>query len=90
MYYPSEDEAEQISKLITEPEPKDWYKSKTVWANVLSTTVAVLSLLGAHPLLAEYSEHVLLAVGVLNVLLRFVTDQPVTTPAIVRRVRTKL
>lgn len=57
--------------------PKPFYFSKTVWLNVITTIIGALALLpGTIP--AEYEPYVLLAVGVLNVVLRvWFTDQPI-------------
>lgn len=57
---------------------KPWYRSKTLWANVFTVLIAILGLLGAHPLLEQYSDHILLVMGVIGILLRFVTDQPLS------------
>lgn len=57
---------------------KPWYTSKTVWANVIVVVVAILAYLGAQPNLlpAEFAPWVLAGVGVLNIVLRFLTGAP--------------
>lgn len=58
---------------------KPWWKSKTIWANVISAAVAVLLLVSQSPSFAEYGEYLALAQGILNIVLRLVTTQPVTS-----------
>lgn len=60
-----------------------WYESKTVWFNFLTSLVAILTLVpqvaGVVP--DEYLKYILLAVGVLNIILRiWFTDNPLTKP----------
>jgi hypothetical protein len=59
---------------------KPFWESKTFWANLIIALVAVLELANVSPLpLPEGSgEWLIFAAGVLNILLRFVTTQPVT------------
>lgn len=50
---------------------KPFYVSKIVWVNVLTTVVAVLTLLQDNPLVPpEAQPYVLAAVGIVNVVLR--------------------
>lgn len=58
--------------------PKPFYFSKTVWLNVITTIIGALTLFpGKVP--TEYEPYILLAVGILNVVLRvWFTDSPVT------------
>lgn len=56
---------------------KAWYASKTIWINVL-TTVAGLAAYGDFlPLSDEAKAALLAASGIANVLLRFITKQPI-------------
>lgn len=55
-------------------ETKPFWRSKTIWANVISALVAILLLVSQSPSLMQYSEWLLLAQGILNIVLRFVTD----------------
>lgn len=59
---------------------KPFYASKTFWANVIVVAVAVLAYLGAQPGLipAEFGPWVLAGVGALNIVLRFMTNEPIT------------
>ncbi len=53
-------------------------KSKTVWFNVASAAAAITAVFAANPaLIAAYGPHALVAVTVVNVLLRNVTTKPV-------------
>lgn len=61
-------------------ETKPALKSKTIWANMAVIAVGVLGYLQGHELIASSPEVVALlgiAVGVGNVILRFVTSLPV-------------
>jgi hypothetical protein len=55
------------------------YKSKTVWLNVLTMLVALLTMLQDNPLIPPVAQpYVLLAGGVLNLVLRiWFTDEPI-------------
>jgi hypothetical protein len=61
-------------------EPKIWYKSKTLWVGVVEILIGVLGLvatfLGAGVFTPE--AYVLLVVGALTILLRKLTDTPMT------------
>lgn len=60
---------------------KVWYQSKTVWLNLLVVIVALLGFVVSpdFPLeLGQYAEYVTLALAILNIILRFVTGQPIT------------
>lgn len=58
---------------------KPWYESKTIWANLISALVAIILLVSQSPSLAPYAEWLMLTQGVLNIVLRVVTNQGVTT-----------
>jgi len=60
---------------------KPWYKSKMIWANIIAVAVAILASLGTFPglLPAEFSPWVLFVIGALNIVLRFLTNEPITT-----------
>lgn len=64
--------------------PKSWYTSKTLWANILVGIIAVIGILGSTagqdgaPLIpAEWMKYFLAASAVLNVFLRLLTSQPI-------------
>ncbi len=53
-------------------------KSKTVWFNLATAVAGVTAVLAANPaMLAAYGPHAIVAVTVVNVLLRNVTTKPV-------------
>lgn len=64
-------------------ETKVWYQSKTIWINAITILLAILTLLltqqanGGLPFNLD-ARWVILGLGVLNIVLRSVTDQPVT------------
>lgn len=55
-------------------------KSKTLWVNGITLTIAVLALAAGDPLFAEYARYIVLVQAVLNLALRVVTDQPIELP----------
>lgn len=57
--------------------PKPIWRSRTFWFNVLTAFVGILAVLGQSPLTAEFTEHILVGVGIINVVLRLVTTRPV-------------
>jgi hypothetical protein len=60
-------------------EAKEFWQSKTFWVNVMVIVVAVLDLLSKQPFVPpQYVPFVLFAVGVVNIVLRAITDKPVT------------
>jgi len=58
-------------------EAKKWYLSKTFWFNVFAFVAAVLVGFGySGELPAEWEQYVVIAVAVVNLVLRLVTKQP--------------
>ena len=60
--------------------PKTLWQSKTFWANVLTTFIGILGVVAGQEWIAEHPTLVSVIVtvtGVLNVLLRTVTSQPI-------------
>lgn len=72
-----------IPKPVVLVEPKVWYESKTLWINGLTVLAMILSFVidaqmtGGLPLDLD-PRWISLALGVVNILLRSVTNQPVT------------
>ena len=67
-----------MRKPLMECEPKPAWASKTVWTNILTVAIAILALATQQlDLSAQTLEWLLFGVGVLNILLRFVTNRPV-------------
>ena len=54
---------------------KPWYKSKTVWINVLSLVAMVLATVAQWPEMTEIAPQRVYALAIVNVLLRFVTSE---------------
>ena len=54
---------------------KPWYKSKTVWINVLSLVAMVLATVAQWPEMNEIAPQIVYALAIVNVLLRFVTSE---------------
>jgi|GEM_PF-6204814 len=52
---------------------KPWYTSKTIIANIMTALIAVALLAAQSPSLQAYSEWLLLAQGILNIVLRVIT-----------------
>jgi hypothetical protein len=53
---------------------KRWYKSKTVWINVLTLVAMILATVGAWPHMQDIAPQIAYALAIVNVLLRFVTS----------------
>ena len=61
-------------------EPKKILQSKTIWANMAIIAVGVLTYLQGHDLIVANPtvvSAIAIAVGIGNVLLRFVTSEPI-------------
>ena len=65
------------AELVT---TKPWWKSKTIWVQLLPMAVAVLALLADSELITnpQAVAGLLLAIGVINIVLRSITGQPLT------------
>lgn len=86
----SDKESEEIEKTINKPElmieilkgiqsEKNWWESKTVWANILALLGSVFTVVGLD-INIDTETHVLLItslLGSLNVVLRVFTDKPI-------------
>lgn len=53
---------------------KRWYLSKTLWLNIITGVVSVLMMLARDPYWADQALFLLMAVSVLNAVLRVLTD----------------
>ena len=59
---------------------KSIFKSKTAWVNAIVLAAGVVGYIGGHEVVAEYPQIVAIAtavVGALNIVLRFVTSDPI-------------
>ena len=63
--------------------PKPWYASKTIWANVLAFAATMFTVFGVNlpfELSPEVQAEIVAAVmAVVNIVLRFVTTEPIVT-----------
>jgi hypothetical protein len=53
---------------------KEWYKSKTLWVNILTLLALILGSIAQWPELQSLAPQLLGALSVVNILLRFLTD----------------
>lgn len=61
-------------------EPKPWYKSKTIWLNVVTVLIVALTAISREmSLTAVQLEIIAVVVAVLNIALRVITDRPVAS-----------
>ena len=58
---------------------KAWYASKTVWAGIIEVLIGALGLVATFLAAGNYTPEaiVLLVVGVLTIVLRLITSQPI-------------
>ena len=54
---------------------KEWYKSKTLWVNVLTLLALILGTVAQWPELQAIAPQLLGLLSVVNILLRFITDK---------------
>ena len=57
---------------------KPWYKSKTIWVNVVAFLATFASFKGVNVTPEEQAQIVTGILAVVNILLRFVTHDPIT------------
>lgn len=77
---PKQKKAEVITEIITEvvANPKEWWKSKTLWVNAITLVGSVVLSLGITGLdAAMVAQITTVALAVANVVLRLVTKDPV-------------
>jgi hypothetical protein len=68
-----------VTEEVKNMETKRWWESRTVWFNVLSGLVGVITTLGESPLAADpkVKAGFTAFVGVGNIVLRLITDKPI-------------
>ena len=54
---------------------KEWYKSKTLWVNVLTLLALILGTVAQWPELQVIAPQLLGLLSVVNIVLRFITDK---------------
>lgn len=58
--------------------PKEWYRSKTVWAGILAAAIALADrVLGMNMIPAHVAELVIAGQAVLHIVLRLLTGEPI-------------
>ena len=59
---------------------KRWYESKTVWVGILQIIIAVCLAVADFVTVGDFTApaFIFLAVGILTIVLRFLTDTPIT------------
>ena len=55
---------------------KSWYASKTMWINIVTFLVALMTMLSGQEYLSQYSAEILMGVAFLNMILRSITTAP--------------
>ena len=55
---------------------KAWYKSKVVWANIIALIIAIIGVLTSI-IPPEYLGYIGVIMAVLNLVFRYLTDQPI-------------
>jgi hypothetical protein len=64
-----------------EPTPKPWYTSKLIWVNLITAAISMLAALQGAELIKEFPHSVAVVgfiIAFLNIILRLITNQPVT------------
>ena len=56
---------------------KPWYESKTIWINVLTVAVVLITSMTSWPELQQYGAQLATALAVVNVLLRLITSEAI-------------
>lgn len=56
---------------------KKWYKSKTVWINVLTLIAMILATVSAWPELNDLTPQIAYALTIVNVMLRFISAEKI-------------
>ena len=54
---------------------KPWYESKTIWVNVLSVVIVLVTSIMAWPDMQQYGAQLTTMLAVVNVVLRLITSE---------------
>jgi|DEB19_MinimDraft_3_1074340.scaffolds.fasta_scaffold100280_2 hypothetical protein len=54
---------------------KHWYESKTVWVNVLTLAIMIVSTMAGWDELKMYATEMMYGVAIMNIFLRFITSE---------------
>jgi hypothetical protein len=54
---------------------KEWYKSRTIWINIISLLIMVITTLAGWNEFKEYAPEMLATVNALNIVIRFLTSE---------------
>jgi len=56
---------------------KRWFRSKTVWINLLTLIAMILATIAAWPEVQEIAPQIAYALAIVNVILRFVSSESI-------------
>jgi len=56
---------------------KRWFRSKTIWINLLTLMAMILATIAAWPEVQEIAPQIAYALAIVNVLLRFVSSESI-------------
>lgn len=54
---------------------KDWYKSRTIWVNIISLLIMVITTMAGWVEFQDYAPQMLAIVNLLNIAIRFLTSE---------------
>jgi hypothetical protein len=63
--------------MTTRRAPKKWYRSKTIWAQLIGAAISILMLVTASPAFEQYAVYASLVINALTIVLRVLVDQPI-------------
>ena len=56
---------------------KRWFRSKTIWINLLTLMAMILATIAAWPEVQEIAPQIAYALAIVNVILRFVSSESI-------------
>jgi len=59
---------------------KKWYNSKTVWLGIFQILASITMIMSELLINSEYISAILAVNGFLGIVLRWITDKPITSP----------